>query len=171
MARALRSAALIGLVALALTGCGRSRTASRSGFDPQEAFQAVLELRDAADAARLDLARTARPVESWRLEQSRSSRETAEHAYREALVRFLNAALNESPQAPETRQALVLYAREVESTLEESGRLGGDGQGALEALTATSRACREAGVEEPPALRSALAKARAAAVPTPGRAP
>ncbi len=171
MARALRFTALIALAALALAGCGRSRTASRSGFDPQEAFQAVLELKDAADAARFDLAEDVAPAEPGRLDHARSSRETAEQAYRESLVRFLNTALNESPQSPETRRALELYAREAESTLEESKRLGGDPHGVLEALTATAKACKEAGVEEPPALRSALGKARAAAVPTPSRVP
>lgn len=173
MARAFRSAALLALVALTLATCGRPGAPSRSGFDPHEAFQGVLELKHAADAARLESARRDEAAEPGRVDRARSSRENADQAFRASLVRFLNTALNESPRAPETHQALELYAREAETILDESERLGGSPQGILDALTATAKACREAGVEEPPELRAALHRARAAAAPTPsgGRAP
>jgi len=78
-------------------------------------------------------------------------------ALQTSLADFLNVGLNEFPQAPETKQALDLYAKEALLVADDMVRKAGDYAKAVDHLSNASLLYEQVGLEVSPLLKQKLA--------------
>ena len=162
--------------ALALACCG-PQSGGRPGQDLAAQFASVRLARAELLAARATLERAqagsgGAPPDAGALHRAQAAFEAAYAREQKLLAAFLNVALNEHPDRPETREALAMY---TESAVENARYLlgpAGDGRRAVEVLEAAERCYRALGLPAPDALANTLAQARRfqAAPPAPSPA-
>jgi len=160
----LRYLAVPGLLALTIS-CGD--TASREGRTTQarSEFARVKAARAELVAARqaLDRARHASDTTSSGQDALRRAQEAYDAAFmrdQKTLSAFLNVALNDRPDSPETREALALYARSAVEGARYLLREAEDGRPAVQVLEPVERSYRVLGLDVPGDLATTLAEAR-----------
>jgi hypothetical protein len=156
--------AVSGALALALS-CGGNPVGQRRSFEVQTGLARVKAARAELAAARQALDRIrleagTGPGGESALQRAQDSYDTAYAKVQKTLSEFLNAALNDSPDSAETREALALYAQSAV----ESGRYllydAGDARRAVAVLEPAERCYRVLGLAVPGGLAATLAEAR-----------
>lgn len=103
------------------------------------------------------------PEQTSQLEQTNASiagltteQDTAFEALQTSLADFLNIGLNEFPEAPETKQALDLYAKEALLVADDMVRKAGDYAKAVDHLNGAESLYAQVGLTPIPALKQKL---------------
>lgn len=144
---------LIAFLIVALSACGGGDKQGSSTFDATAELAKVKQARDVLNTARDELAATRTELAGLESKSRLSDEEQARKAELElqvkaledrfdeaynadqaALANFLNVALNDLPQAPETLEALELYASEAIRNAKERIAKAGDYGRAIDQL-------------------------------------
>lgn len=139
-------------------GDGRTQEFKGQFARVRSARAELVAAREALDRARAGT-RGAAP-DAGALRKAQAAFEAAYTRDQKLLAAFLNVALNERSDSPQTREALALYTESaVENARYFLGRAG-DGRRALEVLEAAERCYRALGLPIPADLATTLTQAR-----------
>jgi hypothetical protein len=146
-------------------GCGAKPPNDGRTPEAQAGFARVKEARAELVAARQVLDR-ARAVtrgavpDAGVLRQAQAAFEAAYTRDQKLLAAFLNVALNDSPDSPETRDALALYAQSAVENARFFLHQARDGHKAVQALEPAERCYLALGLPIPLDVATTLAEAR-----------
>jgi len=177
--RGIQTLLLIAIGALA-AACGGSKGPGKPTFDAaagldevKTARAALSSARSTLDATRAELALLAAKAKLSRVEQAhkaelerqvREDQAAFDRAYdadQRTLTRFLNVVLNELPNAPETREALALYAAQAIRNANDLITNNGDYAKAIELLVTAENTFTAIRAQVPADLRRELDSAKA----------
>jgi len=173
-----KASILVTFLIVAMSACGGGEKKGASTFDAAAELAKVKQARSTLDTARNELAAVRNELAGLAAKARLSSEEQARRADLElqvkalegrfddaynadqtALASFLNVALNDLPDAPETREALRLYAEEAVRNAEERIAKAGDYGRAIDQLTTARQYFEAVKAPVPPALQSAIDQA------------
>ncbi len=173
MSKILRRLVISGTLVFGLA-CGAKPPSDGRTPEAQAGFARVKAARADLVAARQALDRTHAEIaggagDASVLRQAQAAFETAYTRDQKLLAAFLNVALNDSPDSPETREALALYAESAVENARFFLHQARDGHKAVQALEPAERCYRVLGLPVPGDLAATLAEARGfqASPPTP----
>lgn len=171
---------LIAFLVVALSACGGGDKQASSTFDATAELAKVKQARDVLNSARDELAATRTELtalnDTTRLTDDEKARKSelelqvkaledrfdeAYSADQAALANFLNVALNDLPQAPETREALELYASEAIKNAQERIAKAGDYGRAIDQLETAKQYFAAIEAPVPAELQAAIDEAAA----------
>jgi len=172
--RVLPCALIVILVSGFLTGCKKGPSEEELKLaELQQQFATIQQQSDALAQARADLAAAEATVAEIQaidekkrtdeqkqlldeaqasLDELSTAQDTAFEALQGSLADFLNVGLNEFPEAPETKQALDIYAHETKVVAEDMVRKAGDYSKAMDQLQGAVLLYEQVGLEPDPTL-------------------